>query len=625
MKKLLPIIAALSIVAVYATAQTTYLGNILQMHRQVEPLPTPTDYEGAIVYNRDAGALYFSNGTIWAPIAGDGGGSGGSSDGVWVDAGTPPGVSDGGFFGVYLDTVPQTLVGATNISFAGVPYTPVDGLNNPNRNPNVYVFRDGGTALMAHTRHNVPSLSRTSFLPISAAYQGANLYLYSDTTVVSASNYAQLLFQANNPSTPSSTAANDYITSYRTGGAIGSDGAFANGLNLHAGTNGYVTLSSGGDTSNFPALFVAPNSQISMGQGNVTAGTTVTLNSASLTTGLSINSAVVGISFASNSMDLDLGTGSSDYFESNGTRIVSPGGLNVLNARITGNTDATTTVTSTTSGNGGIGFNQASGTHYMMATNKEARPILSGPDWVYDGRTFELEVTHELTACPVVRKNMSRLGSGGGDITVFCDEGGGTPTVSVGAGHPAQPYRNFVTSASAGQRAIVGGFTTSAPASGASATPQTFVSRQAGPMFGFRLRTGSAGWTSNVTWYAGMFSTIPTSGSPYGSSVYLRFDTNNPLPSSTADTRFRLCGCNSGTCTCSNLSVAPAASTEYLFEVDCRESSSACYVYMNGLYETSVTTNLPGTSTPMGFAFAIENVDATARTAGLGRLRIRQE
>lgn len=613
MKKLLPIIAALSVVAVYATAQTTYLGNILQMHRQVEPLPDPTAYEGSVVYNRDAGALYFSNGTIWAPIAGDGGSGSSSGGNQWIDAGA-----------LLAGAIQPNGVGLVAISQGRESFVNWPS-NNIQANSTLWAYIDGGTT--AYLAQGQVILNPTYAQATDSNTIRPVLALDTDNRTNPNSAVTKLSFR--------NASAGEETGAIIGAGGLGSQAPLVSGLNFW--TQASATPRKIGFTTNARSTATLVMDQ---NGGLVTPSATTDLVVATYRMTLRpVDTFTAGLAFAefgatanafnfqTNGNRGDFGTGTNDYLASDGTRVQvggGSGGFDVANLRVVGNAGASTTVTSATSGNGGIGFNQASGTHYMMATNKEARPILSGADWVYDGRSFELEVTHELTACPVLRRSMSRLGSSGGGVTVFCNDSA-SATVTVGAGHPAQPYRNFVTTAVSGQRSIVGGFATSAPASGASATPQTFISRQAGPMFGFRLRTGSAGWTSNITWYAGMFSTIPTSGSPYGSSVYLRFDTNNPLPSSTADTRFRLCACNSGTCTCSDLSVAPAASTEYLFEVDCRETSSACYVYMNGLYETSVSTNLPGTSTPMGFAFAVENVDATARTAGLGRLRIRQE
>jgi len=607
MKKLFPIIAALSVIAVYATAQTTYLGNILQMHRQVEPLPTATAYEGAIVYNRDAGALYFSNGTVWGPI--------GSSS----SSGTAVGWADAGTGGIYNTPISQVRVG--NIS----SYSPDGGATPPAFIPHdalkqssLWLYSDGGSALGIYTTRLQAVTGAASIAPTNSTNARGPSMVISSDRLSDDDNFVQVMMTAR--------GTNGYWSAITHVDAASDFTTYRRGLNLNTGGPG-ISLDMAGAA--FPYFYLSNSNGSAIGGDQGNANATLTVSNGSGLTGIRISSLNVpskAWDMNNNGPDFDLGNGTNDYFESNGSRIVTPGGVNLADVRVTGNTSSSSGMLDNgTVGTGVIGFRQSDNQHYKVTTTRNYAPILSGADWVYDGRTFEVEVTHELTACPVVRKNMSRLGSGGGDITVFCDEGGGTPTVTVGSGHPAQPYRNFVTSAAAGQRAIFGGFTTSAPASGASATPQTFVSRQAGPVFAFRLRTGSANWASNITWYAGMFSTIPTSGSPYGSSVYLRFDTNNPLPSSTADTRFRLCGCNSGTCTCSDLSTAPATSTEYLFEVDCRESSSVCYAYMNGVYETSVSTNLPGTSTPMGFAFAVENVDANARTAGLGRLRIRQE
>lgn len=607
MKRYAPLIAAMLLSAVFAFSQTTYLGNILQLHRQVEPLPAAASYQGAVLYNYDAGTVYFSNGTSWAAL-----GSGTAS--LWADAGAG---------GIYNSPASQVRVGNVDPDALLLAASEVDA-GQPFRLASLYVYSDGGytAALYKHEREYVNSINQLN--PLHSSYRGANLTISTnyDAGGSSGAAYTQILLAGGGNN------VNQFSTITEANPVLGS---YVAGLNLTSSAN--IGLTSNSQTSNamgvgFPSLYITTH-QVAVGQVNINANSRLTVNGTSMTNGIYVTSTpTAGMVFAADGPDMDLGTGSYDYLDSNGTRVqqgsLNGGGLDVNNLRIGGNSGASNTVTSTTTGNGGIGFNQASGTHYMMATGKEYRPILSGADWVHDGRTFEVEVTHELTACPVARKTASRLGSGGGDVTVFCSDSA-SATVSVGAGHPAQPYRNFVTTAVGGERSIFGGFTTSAPASGASATPQTFVSRQAGPVVTFRLRTGSANWASNVTWYAGLFSSIPTSGSPLGSSVYLRFDTNNPAPDSTADTKFRLCACNSGTCSCSNLSVAPATSTEYLFEIDCRESSTACYAYMNGAYETSVSSNLPGTSTPMGFAFAIENVDGNARTAGLGRARIRQE
>jgi hypothetical protein len=593
----LPIIFALLVSATVAFSQTTYLGNILQLHRQdAGSLPAATNYQGAVVYDTGGNTVWYSNGTSWQPIASGGGGGGG----IWVDAGT------GG-----VATVPpaQVRVGRT-----GTP--DVWGIYASAVVPSISsgaFFTDGGTGLLVQqARANswtvasqLALVTSTSSLPPTMSIQGWN--------AGNVNQFTNLHLRTNGVS--DGQIANIFLTS-------GSLGAYRNGMNYTTdGPGGHHFHANGSQQlGNPPAFSVVDASQVRVFSDSSVASTAMTFGAGTLTN---------FIANLGNNQRIDFGTGANDWLASDGTRLVqgdgTAGGINAHTYRVVGNTNATTNVTATTTGNGGIGFRQSDSQHYMMKTNRNFSPILSGPDWVYDGRTWLTEVTHEATACPVQRQ-ASVLAAGGGDTTVFCHDPPGSPGgVVVGTGHPAQPYRTFNTTTVAGQRSIFGTFTTSAPATGVSQSPQTFTSRRAGPVYAFRLRTGSAGWTSNITWYAGLFSLIPATNTPTANSVYVRFDTANPPPSATPDTRFRLCACVSSTCTCSNFSVAPAINTEYLFEVDCRESSTACYGYLNGTYETSVTTNLPGLATNMGWAFGLENVDAVARSAGLGRLRLRQE
>lgn len=610
MKRALPLLVAGILAAVISFADTSFLGNILQLHSQAEPLPTATNYTGSLVYNTTQSKVYWSNGTAWAEL-----GATAAADGIWIDAGTG---------GITPANAPQVRVGGPSVpTYSGM--TP-GGVNF--NSTKFLITMDGGMGPVIYnmrTRTGVASLAYGNAQP-NTDWWGPNLMLITDRPTNSM-DYSQIAFATRGDSVVTAPAA---IT-YGIGNLGGAFSLGASGAMLLEASPGAWGVTVGDNWSAWPSFGLDSSSRALLGvnSGAPDTNSRFTIHPSINTTAIFIRGTPnYLIRPEDNGADLDLGTGTYDYFDSNGTRItqggLGGGGLNVTNLRVGGNTDATTTVTSTTMGSGGIGFNQASKTHYMAATGREYRPILSGADWVHDGRTFETETTYERTACPIARKTLAQTSASGTDVTVFCADSA-SGSASVGTGHPARAYRDFVTTAASGQRSIFGGFTTSAPASGAGATPQVFVERQGGFILTFALKTGAANWTSNVTWYAGLFTTIPTSGSPYGNSVYLRFDTNNPLPASTPDTRFRLCACNGGTCTCSNLSVAPAVSTEYLFEIDCRESSTTCYAYMNGGYETSVATNLPALATPMGFAFAIENVDAAARTAGLGKVRIRLE
>lgn len=607
MKRALPLLVAGILAAVISFADTSFLGNILQLHSQAEPLPTATNYTGSLVYNTTQSKVYWSNGTTWAEL---GGAAAGTSP--WVDAGTG---------GIFVAPQAQVRVG-TQITSTYGGYTPTSqGVFN---DAPLYVYSDGGTSAVTVYVNRTATISTDGreARPNNAAWLGPNMSLISSRGA-NAINYAQLALGTRGADT---TAAQlSAITEFSGGGF--SAGSYVDGINISTGSGrGFGVITNGDYASGTPTFSLTS-------AGNATFGTLVTAGRVNvLGTGLAygvnvIGSPGFGVRFDTNNVGLDIGTGTYDVFYSDGIRVrlgSSPagGGLDVYNLRLVGHGDPTQAASTATIGSGGLQFRSGDGTLFKTTTNVNYAPILSGADWVYDGRTWDIETPYEATACPTIRHNIGQSTSGT-DVSVSCNDAAAA-TSSTGLGHPAQPYRNFNTAAAGGSRSIFIS-AASAPASGAVGTPQSFAPRQAGPVLHFKMRTGSTGITSNITWYAGLFSTIPSSGSPAGNSVYIRFDTNNPLPSSVPDTVFRLCACSGGTCTCGSFASGPAASTEYTFVIDCRTASNTCYGYINGAYGTAVAANLPALSTGLGFAFAIENVDATARTIGMGRTSLRLE
>lgn len=601
MKRYAPLIAAMLLSAVFAFSQTTYLGNILQLHRQVEPLPAAASYQGAVLYNYDAGTVYFSNGTSWAAL-----GSGTAS--LWADAGAG---------GIYNSPASQVRVGNVDPDALLLAASEVDA-GQPFRLASLYVYSDGGytAALYKHEREYVNSINQLN--PLHSSYRGANLTISTnyDAGGSSGAAYTQILLAGGGNN------VNQFSTITEANPVLGS---YVAGLNLTSSAN--IGLTSNSQTSNamgvgFPSLYITTH-QVAVGQVNINANSRLTVNGTSMTNGIYVTSTpTAGMVFAADGPDMDLGTGSYDYLDSNGTRVqqgsLNGGGLDVNNLRIGGNSGASNTVTSTTTGNGGIGFNQASGTHYMMATGKEARPIKSGYDWVLDGRTMKTEVSFEQTACPVLRQPL--LNSAGGSISVNCTDDVAA-TATTGSGFPAKAYRNFIVNGSAGDRALL--VTGTAPAIGATWACTSgggcFIQRGGGPIMRFWMRVNED-WSTNTLFYAGMGTALPTSGQPAtsASAVYVRYDRSS-------DSNFNLCAVGGSARTCSAGTTAPANATEYLITIDCGESSSACYLYVNGGYEATVSSNLPATSTWMGVFAANEFVSTSQRSFGLGRLEVTTE
>jgi hypothetical protein len=591
-----------------SVAQTTYLGNILQLHRQdAGSLPAATNYQGSIVYDTGGNTIWYSNGTAWQPIDTSGGGG---STAFWQDAGTTPNA-------IYNDPVTTQVRVGNRESPAYTGFTPVAGyFGTPDGGlggSNLLVYTDGGLGVIIYTDRKTRTVTVGNMQP-GTSWFGAGLSLLTDR-VANGDDYAQIFFGARG--TGLGTIQHGALTYAAV--PVGTYG-IVNGMTLSSGANiGFVT----GDNYvvAYPTFYLSNSQTASL--GNVAPSTLARLNINAIPVNAAIRiegvtGGTAAILMAGNNYGVDFGTGSNDDLFSDGTRLrvgnlSTSGGLNAFTYRVVGNASGADMVASATTGNGGIGFRQADNQLYTMSSGKESRPILSGPDWVYDGRVWNVDVNWENTACPVVRNTL--IQSTGGDVTVDCEDTGAAGVVS-GAGFPSRGYRTFTTGAAIGSRS---GFTSGTmPASGVGGTPQLFVQRTGGPIVNMWVRTGGA--LTDTRFYAGLTSAIPASGTPVpNAAVYVRYDT------SAGDARFFLCTVASTTATCNTTGITPAINTEYLITLDCRESSTACRIYIDGANQGANTTNLPGLAANMGFVFAIEATSAAARTFGLGRTSIRTE
>ena len=599
----LPIIFALIVSATIAFSQTTYLGNILQLHRQdAGSLPAASNYQGAVVYDTGGNTVWYSNGTSWQPIASGGGGG----DVFWADAGL-------GSFAVYNNPPSNQVRVGTQTVNAYSGYEPTAGMF---ATASAVVYSDGGFPLVLSTNRGTRTVIANNSIPNSGTWFGSNLSVLTDRNA-SGLDYAQIFLGARG----TSTVTND---DFATLTYFDDPGSNYTGLWLGSGRN---IVMSAGLTSSIPT--VPMFSLDSSGRGAFAA---VPVSTSRLTvSGLPVNGQAItttGVTSTFNAIavetntNIDFGTGTNDYLFSNGTRLSigntasGVGGLNAVTFRVAGTSSGANMVTSVTTGNGGLGFRQTDNQLYTMSTGKEARPILSGPDWAYDGRVWNVDTSWENTNCPVVQDTV--ISTSGGNVAVSCFDVPGAPggaAVSP-SGFPVRGYRTFNTDTTAGSRS---GFSSGTmPASSSPGTPTTFVSRRGGPVLAMWVRTGAT--VSNARWYAGMLTAIPAVGLPSAGAqgAYLRYDTG-------VDTQFRLCTQDGTTVNCANSGTTPAANTEYLFVIDARESSSGVRLYVNGANAVENVSNLPSLTVNMGFVFAIENASTTAQSWGMGRISIRTE
>lgn len=613
----LPLVVVLLVSSVIALAQqgTAFFGDILVLYRQdAGAFPSATNYRGGIVYDTGSETPWFSNGTTWQPISSGGGGGGG--DGFWFDAGA-------GTFAIYASpTSNQVRMGTQNYPaytgytpIAGVFGTPDGGLSRPA----MVVYTDGGMGMVIYVDRKARLSGSPQVATPNSSWWGAGLSILTDRDpALPATDYAQIYLGAR---------ANSALAAGHS--AITHSGVVTSGT---WGIVGGLTLSSGGDVGiiagdrygvSWPMFYMSGGAQsMSIGETPTSATARLTINALPAQAALNltgVNTGTTAFRMVGSENGLDLGTGTVDEFFSNGTRVrlgntPNAGGLDAFTFRVVGNTDGSNMVTSATSGNGGIGFRQSDNQLYTMSTGKESRPILSGPDWVYDGRVWNVDVNWENTACPVIRNTL--IQATGGDVTVSCSDqqpGG----AAVSGGFPVRGYRTFNTNNVAGSRS---GFASGTmPATGVGGSPALFLERRGGPVMSFWMQTGST--LTDTRWYAGMLTAIQAVGLPSSGAqgAYFRYSPAD------GDTRIRRCTQDGTTVNCVNTGITPTVNTEYLLTMDCRESSTACRAYIDGAPQGANTANLPGLTTNMGFVFAIENGNSTAQSWGLGRVSIRTE
>lgn len=609
----LPLIAALLVSSAIVLAQqgTAFFGDVLVLYRQdAGAFPSATNYRGGIVYDTGSETPWFSNGTSWQPISSGGGGGGG----FWFDAGA-------GTFAIYPSPTSNQVRAGTQDYPAYTGYTPIAGIfGTPDgglSRPSMVVYTDGGMGMVIYVDRKARTLATNGNTQPGTNWYGAALSILTDRTA-NADDYAQIFLGARGQNATGAISHSAITHAALTAGTFG----VVPGLTMSTGGNmGFVV----GDNYNvaYPMFYLGSGQLASFGGVVPNANARVTVNAVSSNAAIDIvgvNPNTTAVRFTANNYGMDLGTGANDELFSDGTRVrvgnsTNGGGLNAFTFRVVGNTDGSNMVASATSGNGGIGFRQTDNQLYTMSSGKEARPLLSGADWTYDGRVWNIDVSWENTNCPVVQNTV--ISSSGANVTVSCtDVAAGGAAVSP-SGFPVRGYRTFNTDTVAGSRS---GFSSGTmPASGAGGTPTLFLQRRGGPVMAMWVRTGST--VSNARWYAGMLTAIPSVGLPSSGAqgAYLRFDT------SASDTQFRLCTQDGTTVNCANSGTTPATNTEYLFLIDCRESSTACRLYVNGANAVANTANLPSLTVNMGFVFAIENTSTTAQSWGLGRTTIRTE
>jgi hypothetical protein len=135
------------------------------------------------------------------------------------------------------------------------------------------------------------------------------------------------------------------------------------------------------------------------------------------------------------------------------------------------------------------------------------------------------------------------------------------------------------------------------------------------PEIYIRIKTPAA--TASSRYWVGFFSADP-SGAATNNTIHsaaFRFDT------SASDTNWQFCTGDGTTQACTDTSVAVTASTAYSLWVIC--SASDCKGYINGVLKATRNTNLPGSTTTVGYAVAVSSLaNGSGKSLSFGRVTI---
>ena len=185
--------------------------------------------------------------------------------------------------------------------------------------------------------------------------------------------------------------------------------------------------------------------------------------------------------------------------------------------------------------------------------------------------------------------------------TTFSSVGLVAPTASAitNVDDDTGPLGQFTTTSSSGNTAGV-------------VTAFSVLRRAWAPEWVARVKTGAS--VADVGLWAGLFSASPDNAAdPAVHVAGFRYYT------STDGTAFWRCVTKDGTTTTvTTTTVAVTADTAYTLRVDARESGNVRF-YINSILVATHTTNLPGSSTPLGWAVRVSTLAAAIKNLKYSR------
>lgn len=672
MRKYIPVIAALLIVAGIAFGQAT-LGNVVQLGKTDESLfPTPSSsFQGGLIFGTDAGVPYFTNGSSWTALGG-----GGSTETYWRDAGsgmvrstatrmmccgaTP--FFDGGFKAEF--TIERRDAGGAVLQLEGYgmswgastassyPGLIINGANNTNTSL-VFANANAGAgnyvgviygAVSASAPYGVGlNYSASPYAPngrhtfisnnfrvgqfVGGSSAGGFLVLNDATTsgALRVKNYDSQTTVAtlgNNSAVTSPLLSAPHTALYNANASGITDLAFYPNTNTLAGAvSGYTSAT--GNNGNGLTLSAPSGRGISFNPNVTSTSVTPIARFDGTTRALTFDTAAGNdaIALTTNNARIDFGTGSVDYIVSSGTELQC--GSNVYAPSFEAGADgmyiqpvATASFPMaygpTAAGHMTMSsdHDQATGAAFYVHDGQNWRPMGMGRNYGAQKKALYLETAIESTAAHKVR--LPVLASSGSDVSWVCEDFG--TVVSDFADD--RPFRESNTSASANDIAychtgnVVG-------------TLELITQRRARPVAcGWVYIPASSDLNVRMWWgFADSASAFDHTDTPTGFHVMaLRYSTD------ASDSSWKLVTCDSSTCTVTDTTISVSDVRTFLLCLDASGDDGNVRAFVNGYAvegaRVTNSTNLPTSTTWLGFVHYVEALTAASKGFGLSNLSV---
>ena len=614
MKTRLAVLLTALVISATVLGQAT-LGNMYKLGSSTHAaLPASSaTIQGALIYNLDAGAPYFNNGTVWAPIA-----AAGSFH--WVDGGAP--------------TYATTATGFIK---------PINRVTLGNAEDGGYMLLNGvwlGTDPVDYAQDGRPTEALAMFgakginwwQPSVTPFDRTTLWGRIETDAVATMHFRSrgdgvggvYYFNNNAGSLNSMLAAGTYTANAQSGGFSGFAFVSNTGHKWHPGDGVNDYLVSDGTGLSTPSYWAS-----------TIAGGSV-----------AFKSTVSGARW-------DYGAGTNDYAASDGTGIETPGywestrtisagpGVTAPTIAATGSSAGNFTAATYTANTGGTLAFDTTFNQMMLRTaagaNQSYWQPIGQPHSVFGGQSFSTRIAEGSVGIYALAERVNVFTSTDGGVdpyykTFLGRVGGSTAHLyAIGTYLSNNGAVLLVSWTNPIENSNAEYITTGINETVGALSPGTLtpiINSSAAPKWCQRFIPAADAFTvGSYRVWMGLTDTVPGGTTSNGNFAMFRWET---AAGSVGDGLLYVCTKDNVTQTCTSTGITPVAATAYLLCLQLEQDTRNVYASIDGKFVLSKTTNLPTAATglaPMAFGERLIHVNPVdggvlSSTMGYGVMQV---